>query len=66
MLLEFQFGSNYNVLPGKPLSLMIYLNYIGKGSSTKKLYDGDNLDILRKFIKDETDDLCYIDPPFNS
>lgn len=31
-----------------------------------KLYYGDNLDILRKFIKDETVDLCYIDPPFNS
>ncbi len=31
-----------------------------------KLYYGDNLDILRKKIKDETVDLCYIDPPFNS
>lgn len=31
-----------------------------------KLYYGDNLYILRKFIKDETVDLCYIDPPFNS
>jgi DNA modification methylase len=31
-----------------------------------KLYYGDNLDVLRKFIRDETVDLCYIDPPFNS
>lgn len=31
-----------------------------------KLYYGDNLDVLRKYIKDETIDLCYIDPPFNS
>ena len=31
-----------------------------------KLYYGDNLDIMRKYIKDETVDLCYIDPPFNS
>lgn len=31
-----------------------------------KLYYGDNLEILRKYIKDETIDLCYIDPPFNS
>lgn len=31
-----------------------------------KLYYGDDLDILRKFIKDETVGLCYIDPPFNS
>ena len=26
------------------------------------LYYGDNLDVMRK-IRDETDDLCYIDPP---
>ncbi|MCL1881699.1 MAG: restriction endonuclease [Oscillospiraceae bacterium] len=31
-----------------------------------QLYFGDNLDIMRKYIKDETVDLCYIDPPFNS
>ena len=30
------------------------------------LYYGDNLDILRKYIKDETVDLIYLDPPFNS
>jgi len=29
-----------------------------------KLFDGDNLDVLRRFIRDETVDLCYIDPPF--
>lgn len=31
-----------------------------------QLYYGDNLDILQKYIKDESVDLCYIDPPFNS
>ncbi len=31
-----------------------------------KLYFGDNLDILREYIKDETVDLIYLDPPFNS
>ncbi len=31
-----------------------------------KLFYGDNLDVMRKFISDETVDLCYIDPPFNS
>ncbi len=31
-----------------------------------KLFYGDNLEVLRKYIKDETIDLCYIDPPFNS
>ncbi|MGB8344951.1 MAG: hypothetical protein WCD86_08705 [Ktedonobacteraceae bacterium] len=30
------------------------------------LFYGDNLEVLRKYIKDETVDLCYIDPPFNS
>lgn len=30
------------------------------------LYYGDNLDILRRKLRDETVDLCYIDPPFNS
>jgi DNA modification methylase len=31
-----------------------------------QLFYGDNLDILRKKVHDETIDLCYIDPPFNS
>lgn len=31
-----------------------------------ELYYGDNLDILRRKIKDGVVDLCYIDPPFNS
>lgn len=30
------------------------------------LYFGDNLDILREHIQDETIDLIYLDPPFNS
>jgi site-specific DNA-methyltransferase (adenine-specific) len=32
----------------------------------RELFYGDNLDVLRKKIKDESVDLCYIDPPFNS
>jgi site-specific DNA-methyltransferase (adenine-specific) len=31
-----------------------------------RLYFGDNLDILRHYIKDESVDLIYLDPPFNS
>ncbi len=31
-----------------------------------QLFYGDNLDILRKQIAEESIDLCYIDPPFNS
>src|SRR4030042_127292 len=30
------------------------------------LYYGDNLDILRRHIRDETIDLIYLDPPFKS
>ena len=33
---------------------------------TNVLYYGDNLDILRKYIPDESIDLIYLDPPFNS
>jgi DNA modification methylase len=30
------------------------------------LYYGDNFDILKRYVKDETVDLVYLDPPFNS
>ncbi len=33
---------------------------------TNKLFYGDNLDILRNHIADESVDLIYLDPPFNS
>ena len=31
-----------------------------------KLYYGDNLEVLRMYVKDESVDLVYLDPPFNS
>lgn len=31
-----------------------------------KLYFGDNLDVLRDHIDQESVDLVYLDPPFNS
>lgn len=31
-----------------------------------KLYYGDNLDVLRRHIRDESVDLIYLDPPFQS
>jgi 16S rRNA G966 N2-methylase RsmD len=34
--------------------------------STNLLYYGDNLEILRHHVKDESIDLIYLDPPFNS
>jgi site-specific DNA-methyltransferase (adenine-specific) len=33
---------------------------------TRALYFGDNLDVLRESIADESVDLVYLDPPFNS
>ena len=35
-------------------------------TSPNHLYFGDNLDILRQHIADESVDLIYLDPPFNS
>lgn len=37
-----------------------------ENSDKNKLFYGDNIEVLRKYIKEETVDLCYIDPPFNS
>ena len=34
--------------------------------AANKLFYGDNLDVLRRYVKDETVDLIYLDPPFNS
>ncbi len=31
-----------------------------------RLYYGDNLDVLRRHIEEESVDLVYLDPPFNS
>ena len=31
-----------------------------------QLYYGDNLEVMRRHIKDESVDLVYLDPPFNS
>jgi adenine specific DNA methylase Mod len=33
---------------------------------TNLLYYGDNLDVLRRYVKDATVDLVYLDPPFKS
>ena len=32
----------------------------------RKLFYGDNLQILREQVADESVDLIYLDPPFNS
>ena len=35
-------------------------------SAKNKLYYGDNLEVLQRYVKDESVDLVYLDPPFNS
>jgi len=35
-------------------------------NATNLLCYGDNLDILRRHVKDDTVDLVYLAPPFNS
>lgn len=42
------------------------LKEITKMEMENQLFYGDNLEVLRRHIKDESIDLCYIDPPFNS
>ncbi len=37
-----------------------------KSISENTLFYGDNLNILREYIPDESVDLIYLDPPFNS
>src|ERR1700761_2810004 len=37
-----------------------------KSASGNRLFFGDNLTVLRDQIKDESADLIYLDPPFNS
>src|SRR5262249_11036595 len=36
------------------------------GTPANLLYYGDNLDVLRRHIEDESVDLIYLDPPVNS
>lgn len=35
-------------------------------TTKSRLYYGDNLDVLRRHVADESVDLIYLDPPFNS
>ena len=39
---------------------------VGEADVANHLYYGDNLQVLRENIKDESIDLIYLDPPFNS
>ena len=37
-----------------------------KNKRPNMLYFGDNLEVLRRHVSDESVDLVYLDPPFNS
>ncbi|HEX4208509.1 MAG TPA: DNA methyltransferase [Ktedonobacteraceae bacterium] len=39
---------------------------MGEQTPKNTLYNGDNLEILREHVLDESVDLIYLDPPFNS
>jgi DNA modification methylase len=56
---EYDMGSSPRAVPSRAVP----------ETSTKppgNLYYGDNLDILRRYVNDESVDLIYLDPPFNS
>ncbi len=42
------------------------LLYADQVTEPNVLYYGDNLDVLRRHVRDESVDLVYLDPPFNS
>jgi site-specific DNA-methyltransferase (adenine-specific) len=46
-----------------PLSTIVRLTLL---LDVNNLYYGDNLDVLRRYVKDESVDLIYLDPPFKS
>ena len=45
---------------------ILALNRLVQPQPQNRLFYGDNLDVLRRKIADNSVDLCYIDPPFNS
>ncbi len=40
--------------------------YLQTVTAKNQLYYGDNYEVLQRYIKDESVDLIYLDPPFNS
>ena len=43
-----------------------YPHYENLMADKNQLYYGDNLDVLRRYVREESVDLVYLDPPFNS
>ena len=48
------------------LALRMLLSFQTVTTPKNQLYYGDNYEVLQRCIKDETFDLVYLDPPFNS
>ena len=53
------------VRPSSALSPAVLRSTQTVSTEKSKLYYGDNLDVLRRYVKDESVDLVYLDPPFN-
>ena len=51
---------------GKSLPAIDFTRRPGYAQRMGTLYYGDNLEILRRYLKDEMVDLVYLDPPSNS
>ncbi len=49
-----------------PGGVFFCTKYSQNAEMTNRLYYGDNLDVLREHLGDESVDLIYLDPPFNS
>jgi transposase len=61
-------GGSGKVVFTPPVAILAepYPRRIGRLDELSKLYYGDNLTVLRNTIDDESVDLIYLDPPFNS
>jgi site-specific DNA-methyltransferase (adenine-specific) len=59
----------YSLCSGRQAAILGWVTVIFSGGfegMANHLYYGDNLEVLRDNIRDESVDLIYLDPPFNS
>ena len=61
----FRVGVPFRAVDLVPPHRVSYSRSVAK-KSPNQLYYGDNLDVLRLHVPDESVDLVYLDPPFNS
>jgi DNA modification methylase len=65
-----RFGVGSSLLPNmgtdESIAFCLQTNRPKGEGPVHTLYYGDNLQVLREYIKDESVDLVYLDPPFNS